>query len=113
MEPPSRPPADAGSARAPAAKRPVSRRSPPQWSLDVAVRRPSRKQPRPPARVAAPTRLRPVAAPAAAKPRASEVALQLEIQGLSGELQRAVEALLGKVIELPALRIRVKSDDLG
>ncbi len=41
------------------------------------------------------------------------IALALEIEGLSGELRRAVEVLVGKVIELPALRVRIKSRDLG
>jgi hypothetical protein len=57
----------------------------------------------------------PAPAPAqAAAPRAkrSVATLQLEIEGLSGELQRALESLLGKEIELPALRIRLKADDL-
>ena len=69
----------------------------------------ARPQPRPAARAAAPM-------PALRSPRAarsgSTLSLQLEIEGLSGELRRALEALLGKVIELPPLRIRVKTDDL-
>jgi hypothetical protein len=38
--------------------------------------------------------------------------LQLEIDGLSGDLRRHLESLLGKTLELPALRIRVKGRDL-
>jgi pyruvate/2-oxoglutarate dehydrogenase complex dihydrolipoamide acyltransferase (E2) component len=41
------------------------------------------------------------------------LSLQLEILGLKGELRRALEGLMGKVIELPAMKIRIKSDDLG
>lgn len=41
------------------------------------------------------------------------VSLTLEIQGLSGAQRRSVEALLGKVVELPKLRIRIKGEDLG
>jgi len=77
----------------------------------------ARPQPRPAARAATPA----AAAPAAAHARQSgqsgqsgqsALSLQLEIEGLSGELRRALEGLLGKVIELPPLRIRVKTDDL-
>jgi serine/threonine protein kinase len=66
----------------------------------------ARPQPRPAARAAAPA-----AAPARQSGQ-SALSLQLEIEGLSGELRRALEGLLGKVIELPPLRIRVKTDDL-
>ncbi|MGH7336186.1 MAG: FHA domain-containing protein, partial [Myxococcota bacterium] len=41
------------------------------------------------------------------------LAVALEIDGLTGELRRAVEALVGKVIELPSLRVRIKGRDLG
>jgi predicted component of type VI protein secretion system len=68
----------------------------------------ARPQPRPAARAATPV----PAAPAAAPAKRNALSLQLEIEGLSGELRRALEALLGKVIELPPLRIRVKTDDL-
>jgi pSer/pThr/pTyr-binding forkhead associated (FHA) protein len=47
------------------------------------------------------------------KPASDTLSLHLEIQGLAGPLRASVEALLGKVIELPKLRIRIKSDDLG
>ena len=53
------------------------------------------------------------AAPAKAKPAAGPLSLTLEIDGLSGELRRAVEALLGKVIELPSLRVKIKGRDLA
>jgi len=39
------------------------------------------------------------------------VSLQLEIEGLTPDLARTVEALFGKTIELPNLRLRIKSDD--
>jgi hypothetical protein len=42
----------------------------------------------------------------------SAVSLNLEIEGLTGELRAAVQSLLGKVIELPRLRIRLKGLDL-
>jgi len=54
--------------------------------------------------------------PAAPRPEASPSAtlsLSLEIQGLSGELRQALAGLLGKTIALPALKLRIKSDDLG
>ncbi|MEM7412644.1 MAG: FHA domain-containing protein [Myxococcota bacterium] len=38
--------------------------------------------------------------------------LTLEIDGLDGDLRRVVEGLAGKVLSLPQLRIRIKSDDL-
>ncbi len=99
--------------RIPTPAKPGPRLAPPgspEWALDDASEPPpvARPQPRPAARPAAPMPARP---PAAAAKR-STLSLQLEIEGLSGELQRAVEALLGKVIELPPLRIRVKTDDL-
>ncbi len=110
---PMRPPAPV-PARAPAAK-PAPRLAPPpapEWSLDdVPDPQPVAKPPvRPAARAAVPAT---APAPAAAKPARRSVSLQLEIDGLSGELQQLVESLLGKVIELPPLRIRVKADDLG
>jgi predicted component of type VI protein secretion system len=52
-------------------------------------------------------------APAQPKPTAGPIALTLEIDGLSGELRRAVEALLGKVIELPSLHVKIKGRDLA
>jgi predicted component of type VI protein secretion system len=42
---------------------------------------------------------------------AGTVSLQLEIEGLTPDLARIVEALFGKTIELPAMRVRVKSGD--
>jgi predicted component of type VI protein secretion system len=50
---------------------------------------------------------------APAKPASGPLEVTLEIDGLSGELRRAVEALVGKVIELPKLRVRIKGRDLG
>jgi predicted component of type VI protein secretion system len=47
------------------------------------------------------------------KPPSDTVSVHLEIQGLTGPQRASVEALLGKVIELPKLRIRIKSDDLA
>ena len=47
-------------------------------------------------------------APAAA---AGTVTLSLELTGLTPDLARKLEALFGKTIELPALRIRVQGDD--
>jgi hypothetical protein len=52
----------------------------------------------------------PGAAPA---PASGPLALTLEIDGLSGELRRKLEALFGKVIELPSLRVKIKGRDLG
>ena len=36
------------------------------------------------------------------------LSLHLELQGLTPDLRRVLEALLGKVIELPAMRVRIK-----
>jgi hypothetical protein len=47
------------------------------------------------------------------KPPSDTLSLHLEIQGLTGPQRASVEALLGKVIELPKLRIRIKSEDLA
>jgi predicted component of type VI protein secretion system len=106
----------------PAAVKPAPRLAPapnPEWSLDDVPEVPEVAKPQaqpaprataPAPRAAAPAPARPAAAPAA--PAMQTVSLQLEIEGLSGELRRVVEALLGKVIELPPLRIRVKPDDL-
>jgi hypothetical protein len=44
---------------------------------------------------------------------AGALSLRLEIEGLSEDLRRALDRLLGKVVELPPLRIRVKDGDLG
>jgi predicted component of type VI protein secretion system len=44
---------------------------------------------------------------------ASALSLHLEVSGLTGPQRASLEALLGKVIELPRLRIRIKADDLG
>lgn len=41
------------------------------------------------------------------------VSVTLEIEGLSPEQRQQLAGLLGKVIELPALRVRVKAEDLG
>jgi predicted component of type VI protein secretion system len=49
----------------------------------------------------------------APKPATGPIAVTLEIDGLSGELRRAVEALVGKVIDLPRLRVKIKGRDLG
>jgi len=53
----------------------------------------------------------PPAKGASAEPR--RLSLTLEIEGVEGELRRVLEGLTGKVLELPPLRVRVKSDDLG
>jgi predicted component of type VI protein secretion system len=88
--------------------------SPSDWSLDdmeppAAPKPQPQPQARPAVRAAAPA----AATAAAPAPASRTVALQLEIDGLSGDLRRVLESLLGKVIELPPLRIRVKRDDLG
>ncbi len=38
------------------------------------------------------------------------LSLHLELEGLTPDLRRSLEGLLGKVIELPALRVRIKGD---
>ena len=40
---------------------------------------------------------------------AGTLSLHLELEGLTPDLRRILEGLVGKVIELPALRIRIKS----
>ena len=47
------------------------------------------------------------------KPASGTLSVHLEIQGLTGPQRASIEALLGKVIDLPKLRIRLKGDDLG
>lgn len=75
----------------------------------------------------APTAAAPVAAPAAAAPASRDeiweleesgasstggrLSLTLEIEGLEGELRQTLSALVGKVLELPKLRVRIKSED--
>lgn len=50
--------------------------------------------------------------PAASEsPIGGRLSLNLEIEGLTPDLRRRLEALLGKEIELPALRIKLASDD--
>ena len=49
----------------------------------------------------------PAAAPG---PSASHLSLRVEIIGLTPDLTRTVTALLGKVIEMPPLRIRLTGD---
>src|SRR6185436_18611342 len=73
---------------------------------------PARK-PAPPARPASQDVWELDEAPAPAKPAAGPLALTLEIDGLTGDVRRAVEALVGKVIELPSLRVRIKGRDLA
>jgi predicted component of type VI protein secretion system len=41
------------------------------------------------------------------------LSLHVEIEGLSPDLRTVLARVVGKVIELPGLRIRVKDDDLG
>jgi predicted component of type VI protein secretion system len=90
----------------------------------VAPARPAKPAPRPaaapaqaPARKPAPPVRQEVwdleEAPASPRPAAGPLALTLEIDGLTGELRRAIEALVGKVIELPSLRVKIKGRDLG
>ncbi len=47
------------------------------------------------------------------KPASETLSVHLEIQGLTAPQRASVEALLGKVIDLPKLQIRLKGDDLG
>jgi len=44
---------------------------------------------------------------------AETLSLHLEIDGLPPELRSALEAFVGKVIELPSCRVRIKDGDLG
>jgi hypothetical protein len=44
---------------------------------------------------------------------ASTLSLHLEIEGLGPEQRSLLVGLLGKVIHLPAMRVRVKGADLG
>jgi predicted component of type VI protein secretion system len=51
----------------------------------------------------------PAAPPEPAKSGA--LSIHLEVDGLSPDLRQTLEALFGKVIELPAMRVRIKPDD--
>ncbi len=46
-------------------------------------------------------------------PEAGTLSFTVELEGLSAEQRQVVQGLLGKVLVLPQLRIRLKSDDLG
>jgi hypothetical protein len=48
---------------------------------------------------------------ASASPDNGRLSLHLELEGLTPDLRHSLEALLGKEIELPALRIKIKGDD--
>ncbi len=50
--------------------------------------------------------------PGDALPSASDgrLSLHLELEGLTPELSQSLQSLVGKLIELPALRVRIKSD---
>jgi hypothetical protein len=88
--------------------------------LDMPAKAPAAKAP-----AAKPAPAKP--APAAKKPAAEawsleedagksgsgSVSLTLEIEGLTPQLRATLQALLGKVIELPRLRVKVKGRDLG
>jgi predicted component of type VI protein secretion system len=53
----------------------------------------------------------PVQSPA--RGAAETLSLHLEIDGLPPELRSALEAFVGKIIEMPSFRVRVKDGDLG
>jgi hypothetical protein len=44
---------------------------------------------------------------------AGALSLHLELEGLTPELAGQLQALFGKVIALPAMRIRIKGDDIA
>ena len=46
-------------------------------------------------------------------PEAGTLSFTVELEGLSAEQRQVVQGLLGKVLVLPQLRLRLKSDDLG
>lgn len=50
-------------------------------------------------------------APGIPKSEPGTLSLHLELEGLTPDLRRTLEGLFGKVIELPALRVRIKDDD--
>ena len=50
---------------------------------------------------------------ASARVAGETLSLHLEIDGLPPELRSVVEAFVGKVIEMPSFRVRVKDGDLG
>jgi pSer/pThr/pTyr-binding forkhead associated (FHA) protein len=52
-------------------------------------------------------------APANASAAAGALSLHLELEGLTPELAGQLQALFGKVIALPAMRIRIKGDDIA
>ncbi len=51
--------------------------------------------------------------PEASAAAGGRLSLHLEVEGLSAELEGALRGLLGKTVKLPALRLRLKADDLG
>ena len=53
-----------------------------------------------------------IEAPVSVAPDDGKLSLHLELEGLTPDLRRSLEALLGKQIELPALRIKIKDDDV-
>lgn len=55
----------------------------------------------------------PAPSPPAGPSAGGSFSVHLEIEGLSPEQRRFLETLLGKVVQLPALRVRIKGDDLG
>jgi predicted component of type VI protein secretion system len=93
-----------GPSRTPAPASDTDSDPDPVWELDDAD-----------VSVAAPE---PVAAPPpptkpVARAKRRRIALTLEIEGAEGELASMLRDLTGKVLELPRLRVRVKSEDLG
>ena len=51
--------------------------------------------------------------PASGTSSTGSTSVTVEIEGLEGDLRRIVEGLSGKTLELPKLRVRIKTDDLG
>ncbi len=89
---------------------------------DLSLEGPARSAPASPPRAAAPRQAPPTPAPAPKSPAhwdldelggSGAVSLHVELEGLSPELRRIVESLVGKTVALPSLRIRIKADDLA
>jgi predicted component of type VI protein secretion system len=76
----------------------------PVWELDEADVSPAER---------APVATSPPPPKTAPRAKRRRIALTLEIEGAEGELAAILRSLAGKVLEVPRLRVKVKSEDLG
>jgi predicted component of type VI protein secretion system len=100
---PAKPVAPRAPAKAPAKPAPAPARAPAKPTAPA----------QPPARSAKDDQVWELEESSATAAPSGRMALTLEIDGLSGDLRRIVEGLIGKAIDLPAMRVRIKGRDLG